>query len=114
MGKSILNTKQIVTSGDMSGNITSDTIGVERLDNVGIQLQWTGTPTGDFFVDARIHEDAPWTELSISPSVAASGSASDWLISLTQIPYSELRVRYERSAGTGTLEAWLMAKQVGG
>lgn len=114
MGKSITKAKKYMTAGDMAGNLTSDTIDVDRMDNVGIQLLWTGTPTGSIVVDGRIADDGPWTELDLDPAIAPAGSASDHLISLTQIPYAELRVRYVRTSGSGALTVWAMAKQIGG
>lgn len=114
MAKNITKAFKIFDAGDMSGNLTSETIPCERLDNVAVQLMWTGTPTGDFFVDARISEDAPWTELDLDPAVVAGGSASDWIMSFGQTPYSELRVRYVRSSGSGELTGWARAKALGG
>jgi hypothetical protein len=114
MAKNIVKAFKILDGGDMSGNLVSSSIPCERLDNIAIQLQWTGTPVGDFFVDARIDEDAPWTELDLDPAVVASGAASDWIMSFGQTPYSELRLRYQSSSGSGALTAWARAKQIGG
>ena len=113
-GKSILKPYKIVNAETMGGSVTSGAIPIDRLDNVGIQLQWTGTPTGDFYVDGRVHDDAPWTELTLSTAVAAAGSASDALINLSGVPYQDLRLRYVRTSGTGSLNAWATAKQLGG
>jgi hypothetical protein len=114
MAKNVTKAFRILDAGDMSGNLTSAPIPCDRLDNVGIQIMWTGTPTGNFFADGRIHEDAPWTELDVNPAVVASGAASDWILSLTQVSFSEVRLRYVRISGSGSLTAWAMAKQVGG
>lgn len=105
---------EIVTAGNLSAGLVSRPIPIEFLDNVGIQLQWTGTPTGDFYVDGRIHPKAPWTELILDPPAAAIGTASDWIISLLLVPYNELRLRWIPVSGAGTLTAWAMCKQVGG
>lgn len=112
--KNITPAFEIVTAGDMSADFVSRPIPIEYLDNIGIQLEWTGSPNGNFFVDGRVHPKAPWTELVLTPPVAASGSAGDWLISLLLVPYAELQLRFVMLSGTGTLTAWAMCKQVGG
>jgi hypothetical protein len=110
---------QIVTSGDMSANITQGTTAVttkpvtniQFLDNIGIQFVWTGTPTGQFFVDVSL-DNANWDTLSITPTILASGSASSAYVDLNQMSATYLRVRYVVTSSTGTLNAYLTAKEV--
>lgn len=113
---------QTVTSGDMSGDITSAVTNIQFLDNVGIQLNFAGTPTGNFFVQisADYEQDAQgnvvnagnWISLTLSPSPVASGSADNIYIDITQISAPWIRVFYDRTSGTGTLNAFITAKMI--
>lgn len=105
---------QSITNGDMSANITSPVTDVLTLDNVGIQLVWTGNAVGSFFVDAS-NDGAAFTAMDFgSPVPVAAGAASSLLINIAFLPYKKLRIRYVFTSGTGTLNAFLTAKQSGG
>lgn len=105
---------QNVTNGDMSSNITSPVTDISYMDNVGIELVFTGTPSGTFYVEAS-NDGATFTAMDFgSPGPLASGSASSIILNIQQCPYRQLRVRYVRSSGSGTLNCWLSAKQIGG
>lgn len=120
--KNVLSPHQIVTSGDMSGNITSDPTNIQFLDNVSMQLNFTGTPTGTFTVQGSLdyQQTSPfakaaignWIDLTLSPSPAATGSASQILLDLNQLSFPWIRVKYTRSSGSGTLNAYISAKAV--
>lgn len=113
---------QIVTNGSMGGDITSAVTNIQYQDNIGIQLVFTGTPTGTFFVDLSInyYQDqngnvinaGTWTPMSFSTAPAAAGSASDIYLDLNPLSSPWIRTRYVRGSGTGTLNAYLCGKQV--
>lgn len=116
---------QIVTAGDMSGNITSTVTDVRNFDNVAVELVFTGTPTGTFSVEGSLDygyqaggnfnpavNAGTWTALSLSPTPAASGGAGSVLLDLNQISFAFIRVKYAFTSGTGTLNAYIAAKAV--
>lgn len=122
-GKNILVPFQIVTSGSMAGNLTSAVTDITKIDNVGIQLIFTGTPTGEFFVDgslnyspanngAKLANAGDWVAIDLPSSALAAGSASSILLDLNQLSFPNIRVRYVRSSGTGTLNAYISGKGV--
>ena len=105
-----------------SATLTSSVVEIRNQDNVGIQLSWTGTAVGTFAVQISINhaEDAngnvtvagDWVPLTLSPSIAAAGSADSAIIDLNQMSASYIRVVYTRSSGTGTLNAYITAKGI--
>lgn len=111
-GKRILDS-YFIQSGSLAADYTSSTINILYLDNIGIQLVWTGTPTGTFIIQVS-NDNTTWGTLSpTSPStISAGGSASDAEISLNQLPWKYLRVKYTRSSGTGTLQGYITGKEV--
>lgn len=91
---------------------TSDEFRITYLDNVGIHVIWSNgasTPTGDLFVEASLDGET-WEDLDISPQPSISGNSGDHLISLTNVPFDKLRVRWDRTAGSIDLVIKGMAK----
>lgn len=104
---------QCITNGDMSGTVIGEPTTVTYLDNGSYQVVCTGTPEGEFFVDATIN-DVNWEALDITPRIEAVGAPISFLINLNQLPYNKIRLRYVPTGGTGVLNAWTMTKMIGG
>lgn len=114
---------QTITNGDMSqASITSTVTNLQFLDNVCVQLNFTGTPTGTFEVqvsldhaqdqNGNVSVAGNWTALTLSPSPAATGSASTIFIDMNQLSAPWIRVVYTRTSGSGTLNAYIGAKMI--
>lgn len=113
---------KIITSGNMAGNLTSLIVETKLQDNIGIQLDWTGTPTGIFDVQVSVDhtQDAygnvtnagHWVSLSLSTTIKATGSADDAYIDLNQLAAPYVKVVYTATSGTGTLNAYVTGKGV--
>lgn len=111
-----------VVAGNMSSSITSSVVEIKNQDNIGIQLHWTGTPTGSFAVqissdhrediNGNVQVAGNWVSLPLSPAITASGSADDAYIDLNQMSAMYLRVVYTAVSGAGTLSALVVAKGV--
>ncbi len=120
--KKTIQLKQLISAGDMSGNLTSPAVNILFLDNVAVQLVWGGTPTGNFSIEVSLnHEEAPdgtvlaagdWVAIDLSPSPAAIGSADSAFIDMTQLSARWIRVKYTFTSGTGSLNAFLTAKEI--
>ena len=106
----------------MSGNVTSAVTNIQYVDNVGIELSWTGTPTGTFTVEVSVSYEqdsqgnvinaGSWNALTLNPTPTASGSAGSFYISLNQIEAPWVRVRYIRTSGTGVLTSYICTKEI--
>lgn len=117
-GKNSTHAYQLITNASMAGNVTSSPTDVQYSDNIGIQLVFTGTPTGTFFIQGSVNYDerlgtGDWSNLKFSLDPAANGSADNHLINLNQIPYKKIRVFYSRTSGSGTLNGWIMKRMIG-
>lgn len=110
--KRVLTPIQIITSGSMTGTstLTSSEIDIQYLSRASIQLVWTGTPTGTFAIQGTV-DGSTWSPITTNPaSIAASGSAGNHLVE-GEIHSKKMRVQYTNSSGTGTLNAWITAKE---
>jgi len=108
-GKRILQTYSMITDGDMSGDITGTAVNIQNLDNLAIQLVFTGTPTGTFSVQGSV-DNSTYIDVTLSPSPVASGSGDSILINMNNVAFTWIRVKYNRTSGTGTLNANIVAK----
>ena len=102
---------QNIINGDMSANVTSSVTNIQYEDNVGIQLIFTGTPTGTFAVEGSI-DQVDWDALPLSGTPTAAGAPDTILIDLNQVPHPFIRVSYTFVGGVGNLNGWITAKQV--
>lgn len=112
----------LITAASMGASVTSAAFPCQFQDNIGIQLDWTGTPTGTFTVQTSVDhaQDAQgnisvaghWITLTLSTAITAAGSADDAYIDLNQLSAPWVRVVYTRSSGTGTLDCFVAAKGV--
>ncbi len=122
MSYNLLQPVHIIMAQSMSTSITSAAVEVRNQDNVGIQLHWTGTPTGAFSVqissnhkediEGNIQVAGDWVTLPLSPAISASGSADDAYIDLNQMSTMYMRIVYTRTGSTGTLDAYVVAKGI--
>lgn len=107
--------QQILTAQSMGASFNSAGIDISNFDNVNIQAKWTGTAeAGTFKIQASSDSTLPcasataWTDQSgTSQAIAADG---DFMWNLASQGYRCVRLVYTRSAGTGTLNAWLNGK----
>ena len=114
----------VAGNGDMSqASITSSPIGLATIRDCGLQLKWSGG-TGTLTIEVsnnavqRHPTDAfasvntgDWVTLTLDRAITQpAGSASGDVIDLSEIPFRWARVKYTRSAGSGTLEGWASGK----
>lgn len=104
---------KVLSGGDMSqASLTSPVVSLLTTDDVGLQLIWTGTPTGTFDVQVSC-DNANWTSVTLSPAPAAAGSASNAYVDLSLLSAPYMRVVYTKTSGTGSLTIYLAAKELG-
>src|ERR1700678_3058597 len=86
---------QLLTNGSMTGTavLTSKTFEIQNLDNVGLQIEWTGTPNGTVQILASIN-NVTFHALTFSPALAQpAGSAGGYLVDLNQVPFPYVQVQ---------------------
>ena len=92
----------------LDANITGEAIAIDLIDRIAFQVNWTGTPTGQFFVQVS-NDKTAWVTLPLSEDVVAAGVADDALIDVeTAARY--IRLIYTRTSGTGLVSVSTFAK----
>lgn len=101
-----------VPSGTVNGVMTSTNIiysqiiDVSKMDNQGLEVTWTGTPTGTFEVMVS-NSGVNFYALTFTPALtqpAASGGG--YAIDLNQLPFKYVMLRYTNASGNGVLTVY--------
>jgi hypothetical protein len=122
MAYNLLYPIHLIMAQSMTSTVTSNPVEVQRQDNIGVQLNWTGTPVGTFSVEVsmdyaqdylgNVLNAGNWITLPLSPTIIASGSADTAYIDLNQLSATYIRIVYAPTSSTGTLDAYVDAKGV--
>jgi hypothetical protein len=97
-----------VLNGTMSGTNTiySQIVDIGRMDNVGLEFTWTGTPTGVFSVTVS-NSGINFYSLTFDPVLTQpAGGAGGYAIDLNQLPFKYLMLQYVNSSGAGTMTVY--------
>ena len=103
-----------VAGGAMASTNTiyTNILDVSRMDNVGLEVAWSGTPTGTLSVLVS-NSGINWSALTFSPPIGQpAGSAAMETIDLNQLPFKYLMCQYVNSTGSGTLNIYLQLKDL--
>lgn len=112
--KKISNKLPLFNASVMTGTatLTSASIPIGNFDNSGIQLSWTGTPTGTISVLVS-NDGSDWDPLTFDPVlIQPAGSAGKYGINLNQVPFPFVQLQYVNVSGTGTLTATIFSKDL--
>jgi hypothetical protein len=86
---------------------------IPQYHNIGLEVTWTGTPTGTISVLGSISGNNFYA-LTFSPALTQpAGSAGGYLIDLNQVPFTYLAVQYTNSSGSGSLTVWFGQRDLG-
>ncbi len=123
--KDVIKPFQIFVDVSMADDAASIPTNIQWLDNVSVQLNWTGNAQGDFEIQAsldylpsgdptnnKVANAGNWVAIPLDQFVLAAGSADVALIDLNEIPFPWIRVVYTRTTGTGTLNGYIVAKAI--
>lgn len=124
----------IIASSTLSSTslIYSAPIDARYMDNIGIQMKWTGTPSGLIFLDTSANYVQDVTGQSTGYSTGNPSGNADWVPSSTPIAspagtsgivsvlvnqnaYPWLKLRYLPSStvpSSGVLDVWVAQKQL--
>lgn len=99
----------------MGASIVSSVVNVINMDKASIAVSWSGTvPVGTLSVEARNGESASWYTLDFNVSMDVSGNTGAHQIVFNELPFTDIRLNYNRTSGTGTMDAIITMKVVGG
>jgi len=113
--KNVIPSYKLIDAGDMSGNVTSSVVNVQNMDIASLHLSWAGTsPVGTVTVQARNGATDSWYDLDFGSAISIASNSGDHQIILQEMPFTDLKVTYTATSGTGTLTGYITAKQIGG
>lgn len=101
-------------TGTMSGTnvIYSNVQTINTSDNQGLEVTWTGNPTGVIEVDVS-NSGLNFYPLTFSPALQQpSGSAGGYVINLNQVPFRYVMIKYTNTSGTGVLSMYIQSKDL--
>jgi hypothetical protein len=116
----------VLTGQSLAGDFTSPVTDVRNLDNCSYQIVVvTSDDAGTFSVEASndyeraitgdVTDPGTWAALPLGGIPTIASAADIILINLNQLPFKAIRVTYtSTTAGTGTCDIKLVAKQIGG
>lgn len=98
----------------VSGTSThiSSVTNITNLDNIGLQLNYTGTMAGTFLVECS-PDNIIYDSLTFNPVITQpSGASGHYLISLNQVPWQFVRVSYTNVSGSGVINVTITGKDL--
>jgi hypothetical protein len=111
MAKKVLYSKQVFVDEAIAvATVDSLIVNIPFLDNISIEIAWTGTPTGTFQVLGSV-SGVNYNPVAIGIK-AAAGVPDTTLVSFQNQGYQFLKLRYIGTGGNGTLNAWVGGKEI--
>jgi hypothetical protein len=99
----------IISDQSMGGDVTSTVVDISEAGTIAVQAVWSAgsTPIGSAILQASL-DDVTYTDVSSS---AVTGNSGSILFNLDEPGYRYLRLFYDRTSGSGTLNARMTAKR---
>ena len=94
-----------------AGTIYTNILGIRQTDTQGLEINWTGTPTGTIQImvsNSGINFNA--LTFSNPPLAQPAGSSGGYVVSLTDIPFQYLFIQYTNTSGSGLITAYSQCK----
>ena len=116
-GRKNTNQHRLLSGQSMATDFSSEASNILFVDNVGLQVKWTGTAIGVITVecsnnhDPDTHTEGDWYSLTFDPALEQpAGTAGGYLINLNQVPFSWVRLSYDAGSGSGSMDCWFTSK----
>jgi hypothetical protein len=115
----------VLIAEPLAASFISPVTDVRNLDNCSYQINLTtASATGSFSIEASndyekaitgdVTNPGTWAALPIGGTPVAAAANDIILVNLNQLPFKAIRVVYTATAGSGTCDIKLVAKQIGG
>lgn len=99
---------------DLSASFTTPATSVINLDKASIHIDWSGSsPEGVLTVEARNGESDDWYTLEFGAAIDITGNTGNHQLVFNELPFTDIRLVYTRTSGTGSATANLTAKVSG-
>lgn len=103
----ILVSNTTVASATLNSNYTGSAQDVSEVRILSIHHVWTGTPAGNIIVEAS----NTGSDYVAVDTQAAGGAAGSKLVTISDVSYKYIRVRYAFSSSTGVLTSTICSKR---
>ena len=91
---------------------TSPSTSVANIDNLGVVVSYSGTPTGVLSVQGS-NDNSVFISLTFAPVITQpSGAALNFGINLNQFPWPYIQFSYTNATGSGTLSISITGKDL--
>lgn len=116
----LIGPKKVIDDGDMSGDITSDVTILTNLSMISYSFSWSGSsPSGSILIqvsndyrvnaDGSVRDAGTWNTVPLDEEAAVSGNSGTGFVEIVTSAYA-IRAFYDRTSGTGTLQADIKGK----
>lgn len=114
MRKNVIKSYKMLDAASLAAAVTSSEVNVLNLDEASIFVEWTGSSVnGVLKLQAKNAADGDWIDLDFAAPINLATNSGSHILVLTIMPHYALQLVYTPSAGTGTLDATIVAKTVG-
>ena len=89
-----------------TNTIYSQILDVSKIDNSGLEITWTGTPTGTLSILVS-NSGVNFYALTFNPALTQpGGSGGGYAVNLNQLPFKYMLLQYTNGSGTGVLSVY--------
>ena len=109
----VFDTRKIIDAGDMSGDITSNVLDMGHLKSCSMDVSWSNGTGVIKIQGSNSNVDADFKNLDEinNEIVNPAGSAGSLLLNLNEIAFRYIRLFYDRTSGTGTMNVIAHGKE---
>lgn len=103
-----------VVAGTMATTATiySQILDISRMDNQGLEVTWTGTPTGTISILVS-NSGINFYALTFNPTLTQpAAAAGGYAVNLNQLPFRYMLIQYTNASGAGTLTVYGQMKDL--
>lgn len=113
--KNFIDAYRMIDEGDLSSAITTNSTNVLKLDRASLHVFWSDlSAVGVLKVEARVGDGNPWFEIDFDePLEIKVDYNGEFQIIFNELPFTDIRLVYVPTSGSGTLNAILTSKTVG-
>ena len=118
--KNVVQSYTLLENQSVSADITSNDTSIINLDQVSIRVKWDGSLEGEVKIEAlqrkskESTDSSEWFELDFGNVILIDATDTNHQIVFQQTPFTDFRIKFVHSAGSGNLEAKITGKQIGG
>lgn len=107
-----------------TNQINSAVLHTGNFDNHGLEIAWTGTPTGTITIVGAVNNPYPNSYSAVNPIPAQNsltfdpalaqptGSNGGYVVDLNQFPFPLLQIQYVNTSGSGVLNVYIFSKDL--